>query len=75
MLSIQGDTSRILRSYVFGPSGFWTMAPLRYVDHVVLEQSLGLHEKCDRNQVPHDDVGTPKVPNPDFQPILSTSKF
>ena len=22
--------SRILRSYVFGPSGFWTMAPLRY---------------------------------------------
>ena len=24
-----GD-SRILRSYVFGPSGFWTMAPLRY---------------------------------------------
>ena len=24
-----GD-SQILRSYVFGPSGFWTMAPLRY---------------------------------------------
>ena len=24
-----GD-SRILRSHVFGPSGFWTMAPLRY---------------------------------------------
>ena len=22
--------SRILRLYVFGPSGFWTMAPLRY---------------------------------------------
>ena len=22
--------SRILRSYMFGPSGFWTMAPLRY---------------------------------------------
>ena len=44
-------------------------------NHVVLEQSLGLHEKCDRNQVHHDDVGTPKVPNPDFQPILSTSKF
>ena len=22
--------NRILRSYVFGPSGFWTMAPLRY---------------------------------------------
>ena len=22
--------SRIFRSYVFGPSGFWTMAPLRY---------------------------------------------
>ena len=24
-----GD-SQIFRSYVFGPSGFWTMAPLRY---------------------------------------------
>ena len=22
--------SQIFRSYVFGPSGFWTMAPLRY---------------------------------------------
>ena len=22
--------SKILRSYMFGPSGFWTMAPLRY---------------------------------------------
>ena len=22
--------SKIFRSYVFGPSGFWTMAPLRY---------------------------------------------
>ena len=22
--------SQILRSYMFGPSGFWTMAPLRY---------------------------------------------
>ena len=24
------DYSQIFRSHVFGPSGFWTMAPLRY---------------------------------------------
>jgi len=27
---LPGGYSRILRSYVFGPSGFWTMAALRY---------------------------------------------
>ena len=28
-----GD-SQILRLYVFGPSGFWTMAPLRYTGKI-----------------------------------------
>ena len=27
---LPGGYSQIFRSYVFGPSGFWTMAPLRY---------------------------------------------
>ena len=27
---LQDGYSQIFRSYVFGPSGFWTMAPLRY---------------------------------------------
>ena len=43
--------------------------------HVVLERFLGFNKKCDRNQVHHNDVGALKVPNLDFQPILSTSKF
>ena len=27
---VASGCSQILRSYVLGPSGFWTMAPLRY---------------------------------------------
>ena len=39
--------SQIFRSYVFGPSGFWTMAPLRYT--AKFDPSLSPHPPPWRN--------------------------
>ena len=70
--------NQILRLYVFGPSGFWTMAPLRYTakfdplpwrnprkgkDKILPSGKLVSNYKSNRPESVHpDEVGVPLQP-------------